>query len=87
MKEKKIKLKEPVDFGGEVITEVVVQKPKGKHLRQLPANPATGDMLDLAARLIGYPPPVIDEMGLEDIAALMEAVTDFLPASLQTGGE
>ena len=85
-KEVVIKLAEPIEHGSEVITEMVVKRPKGRHLRSLPADPSTGDMLDFAVRLAGYPPSVADDLDIDDVAQLIEAVADFLPSSLVTGG-
>lgn len=81
-----VKLNEPVQHGSETITEMTVVKPRGKHLRRLPANPTTGDNLDLLARLTGHPPSVIDELGADDIEKLIEAADSFLPPGRLTGG-
>lgn len=81
-----VKLNEPVEHGSETITEMTVVKPRGKHLRKLPANPTTGDNLDLLARLTGHPPSVIDELGADDIEKLSMAVEGFLPPGRLGGG-
>jgi hypothetical protein len=82
---KTVKLKTPVTWGSEVIFELTVQKPKAKHVRNLPAEPKTGDLLDLAASLCGQTPRLIDELSIEDMTALMEVVGSFLGGGLKTG--
>lgn len=83
--QKTVKLLSPVTWGSEVIFELVVQKPKAKHVRNLPAEPKTGDLLDLAASLCGQTPRMIDELSIEDMTALMEVVGSFLGNGLKTG--
>lgn len=83
---KKITLKHPFDFGSETIESIELRRPKGKDLRTLPAEPNTGDILNLAAKLGGVTPSVIDEMDAEDVMEVVGAVQDFLLASRPTGG-
>lgn len=82
---KTLKLKSPVQWGSEVIFELTVQKPKAKHVRHLPAEPKTGDLLDLAANLCGQTPRMIDELSIEDMTSLMEVVGGFLGNGPKTG--
>jgi len=81
----KIKLLEPIQFGSETITELEMQKPKAKHWRGMPSSPGMGDLLDLAGRLSGHPPKVMDELSTEDMMRVLEAVGNFLPSGLGTG--
>lgn len=75
-----IKLKHPVKFGDEVITEVTVRRPKGKDLKGLrDLKNSHDDQLKLIARLIGHPQTVVDEIDLAtDLQAIMERVEGFL---------
>ena len=82
---KTIVLVEPVNFGSEEVTEVVLQRPKGKHLRKLPMDPGVGDFLDLAGNLCGRPRTFMDELDAEDVMKIAEAVADFLPGGTPTG--
>lgn len=84
---KTLKLKEPVQFGSDTISELILKKPKAKHFRNLPSQPDVGDILDLASKLCDQPPSLIDELGVEDMAALLEVVHDFFPSSLGTGSK
>ncbi len=81
----KVTLSEPVQFGSEVISVLELQKPKAKHFRTLPQEPTTGDLLDLAGRLCGQPPKVMDELSIEDMKRVLEAVANFLGGSPAIG--
>jgi len=81
----KIKLEEVIQFGSETISELELQKPKAKHFRTLPQEPTTGDLLDLAGRLCGQPPKVMDELSIGDMKKVLEAVAGFLGAGPETG--
>lgn len=80
-----LKLKEPVTYGSEIISELKIRKPKAKDIRKLPQNPSTGDILDLAGRLCGHPPSVIDELSIEDVGDLLEIVGNFMQPGQKTG--
>jgi trehalose-6-phosphatase len=67
-------LKEPIMFGSEKIDSLEVQDVKAKHMRDLPSNPNTGDMLDLLQKLTGRPKTVIDELSVRDVTQLFELV-------------
>lgn len=82
---KTLKLQEPVKQGSEEIFELTIRPPKAKDLRKLPERPATGDLLDLAARITGQPPSVIDELGMADTMALLDIVGDFMEPGQKTG--
>lgn len=80
-----LKLKSPVQYGQELIAELKIRKPKAKDIRKLPQSPNTGDILDLAGRLCGQPPSMIDELDLEDTSALLEIVGNFMEPGQTTG--
>lgn len=81
----KLKLKEPIKWGSETIAELEIRKPKAKDLRGMPLQLGMGDMLKLAAKVTGQPDPVIDELSVEDMTALMEILGGFMGSSLATG--
>lgn len=87
--EKVIKLVESVTVGSKTVTELKVRPLKAKHLRGLKFGYDgidTDILLDLASKITGELPAVIDELGVEDLAALGEAISDFLPlGSLMAG--
>jgi hypothetical protein len=82
-----LKLKESIQQGTEQISELLVRKPKAKDIRKLPADPKTGDILDLAGRLCGQPPSVIDELCMEDTMELLDIVGNFIQPGQKTGAK
>lgn len=87
--EKIIKLTEPVTVGSKTVTELRIRPLKAKHLRGIKIGYDGIDsdvMLDLVSKITGELPAVIDELSIEDLAALGEAVSDFLPLGAIMGG-
>lgn len=81
-----IPLTEPVKYGEETISKLVLRKPRGRDFREMKnMDSPFGSMLDMAASLAGVSPKVMDELCAEDTLAVVEAVGGFFPASLQTG--
>jgi hypothetical protein len=80
-----LKLKYPFSVGSEEITELKVRAPKAKDIRKLPANPDTGDILNLAGKLCGLPPSVIDELSMPDTSELLGVVGNFMQPGQETG--
>lgn len=87
MQPKVLKLKEAIKFGSEDISELTIRAPKAKDIRGLPAQPNTGDILNLAAKLCGQTPSVIDELGMEDTVELLEIVGNFMAPGRVTGSQ
>ena len=77
-----IKLKFPVQFGEDTITEVTVRRIKGKDLKGLKdLQNSHDDQLKLIARIIDQPTAVVDGMDVStDLQTIMERVMDFLPS-------
>ena len=74
------KLQFPVEYGDNLISELKIRRPQGKHLRGLKLN-VLEDIevaLDLLGKLSGQPPQAIDLLELPDIMAVMEVLGDFL---------
>ncbi len=82
-----VKLVEPIQFGSETISELVVRKPKAKDFRRMPGKPGMGDMLDLLGALTGQPKAVIDELCLADMTAATGVLEVFMPGGRETGTE
>jgi len=80
-----ITLKFPVKHGSEEIKELKLRRPKGKDMRKVPSDVSIGDMMDLAARLSGHPPSVMDELEMPDFNAVCEVIGNFLGDGLKTG--
>ena len=80
MEPKTITLTDPItDSKGDVLTELTIKQPLGKHMRRLPVGAMTlGTLLDLATESSGIPPSVIDQLSAVDAMAVGDAVGDFL---------
>ncbi len=84
---KKIRLKQPIKNGSETIEELVFQEPRAKHFRKMPVgNLSLGDYLDVASKLCGQPTHVFDEMGVEDMAQVVELMGELEAGGQGTGG-
>lgn len=88
---KVVNLDEPVQFGEEETIKVLeVRKPTADDMRSMPANPdaqTMGHYMDLAARLSGQPPYVINNLGFGDFEKVMTAVANFMEPGRKTGGK
>lgn len=81
-----VKLREPIQFGSELVSELRFRRPKAKDFRRIKSDGHDFDMiLTLAGRLCGQPSQVIDELGLEDMQEVIELVGGFMPSGLATG--
>lgn len=88
-----VSLNTPLKHGTEEIAELTFRKPRAGDMRGIEIAISEGGirfdmgaLLDLAARLAGVPPMVIDQAELDDVARIVEAVAPLLPASLVAGG-
>jgi Phage tail assembly chaperone proteins, E, or 41 or 14 len=86
-KQTEMKLRDPIKNGSELISALQIRKPKAKDIRSLPGDPKTGDILDLAGRLCGQPPSVIDELSIEDCSELLDIVGNFMVPGQKTGSK
>lgn len=80
-----IKLKHPIEWGSETVSELTLRRPKAKDLRKFPAEPTQGDILDLAGALAGREKSFMDELDISDLSAVNKAVAGFLSGSPATG--
>ena len=71
-------LKHPIQFGSETIAELELRSPKARDFRKMPMAPTMGDIIDLIALLSGHPPSAIDEMHVEDLTEVANAVAGFI---------
>lgn len=74
----KIKLKTPVVMGSIRVEEVILRKPKGKHLRKLSPSPTLNDLLIIASKISGVESAIFDEMDSKDVVKIAEAVGELL---------
>lgn len=68
----------------EQLTELTLNRLKGKALRGLPANEAE-QALHLIGKSAGLTPMEVDLIDLEDIADLGEVIEGFMPPGLRIG--
>lgn len=75
-----LKLATPIEIGDDVVLEhLTIKPPKAKHVRSMRLDEISmNEMLNLAGKLSGQPPSVIDELVMEDTYAVITAVSDFL---------
>jgi CMP-2-keto-3-deoxyoctulosonic acid synthetase len=83
----KVSLKHPFDFGERKVTDIELNRLKGKHLRKLSGKPTMNDLMQLASVSAAEPDALFDLMDAEDIMSVAEVIGDFLGGSLQTGGK
>lgn len=97
-KEKIIQLAETVTFGKDTFTELTVTR-KLKYLRGF-ALRVTSDgkgsggvdidfatLIDLGAKMVGHPPALIEELGEDDQAVIIQEARDFLLKHLGGGSQ
>ncbi len=71
----KITLTHPIKWGSETINELVFRDIIAKDLRSIKLSAMQfGDILDLAAKLSGHPPSVLDQLSMTDVGVVMENV-------------
>lgn len=80
------KLRYPIDFGSERITQIKLKRPKGKHVKQLGKDLDLGKLIQVAQKVADVSPPVFDELDIYDYMQLSEVVGDFLDIG-QEGGK
>jgi len=82
-----IKLGVPIPWGKEkgLVDEVVLERPKGKHLKHLSSDVAFKDLMRIASSISDYPPSFFEEMDGSDCFKVTEAINDFLDTGQETG--
>ena len=71
----KLTLKKPIKWGNELVVDLSFREVVARDLRSLKLSEMQfGDLLDLAARLSGHPPSVLDQLSMEDVGTVVDAV-------------
>lgn len=95
-KETSHKLKEPAQFGSELIEQITISR-KLKFLRGCTLRAGAdakggvsidldyGVLIDLGAKMIGHPPSVLEEFCEEDQSLVIQEANDFLLKHLGAG--
>lgn len=73
-----VKLSREYEWAGETISEVTIYPPVGKHLRKLPAEPRTHDILEMVSSCSGISSKLIDDMEASDCMELAKTMGEFL---------
>lgn len=81
-----ITLKHPVEFGGEKIEKLVLRRPTARDFRPLKSMEFPFAMtLDFAASLANLPAAALDNLDVDDVPHVLEAVGGFLGGFPGTG--
>lgn len=78
-------LSEPIMQGSEKIEVLSFRKAKAKDFRDMPFAAKTGDMLNLAGKLCGQPPSVIDQLSPKDMGEVLSLLGEFMGLGPATG--
>lgn len=84
------KLKTPIQFGSQEITELEFRTMEAGDLRGMSLdvkNMGFSEMLDLLAKLCGQAPGVVNRMTLTDAMGAMTVLGKLLPVGLPTGNQ
>lgn len=74
-----IKLSEPIEWGSEAITEITLQRPRAKHIKNISTKDVKiADMLAIASKLSGVSASALDELSMDDMHKVVEAVGELL---------
>lgn len=71
-------LETPVVVNGDEIKQIILQKPRGRHIKGLGTNPSLKDLLDIAAQISGNVPKLFDEMDASDCLKIAGIIGGFL---------
>lgn len=82
-----ISLSTALTVGSETITELKLEKPKAKHLREISAESESpmSMILDVAGACAGLPPSVMDEIEAADAMKVVNEFGPFVMGGLETG--
>ncbi len=81
-----IQLSNPISAHGQQVTELQLDRPKVKHLKAMDrVEGQIGKTAVLIEKLANIPASSVDEISTHDLVKIGEALSDFLPGSLQTG--
>lgn len=81
-----LKLKEPISWGSETITELEIRKPTIGDIKHMKLeSQSMQDILVLASKLTAQSEKVIDKLSIDDGMALVSIVGNFLAGSQKIG--
>lgn len=71
------KLKYPVEYDGETVTEIEISRPKGKHIKKLGADANLASLIGVAALVTKFTPRFFDELDSSDYVGVGEIIGNF----------
>jgi hypothetical protein len=80
-----VKLKYPVKWGEETISEITINPPKAGHIEHLGKDVTMKDLLTIASKCSGIAYTAIKELDSVDAMKVSEVVGDFLGTGRETG--
>lgn len=81
-----LKLKEPISWGSETISELEIRKPTIGDIKHMKLeSQSMQDILVLASKLTAQSEKVIDKLSIDDGMALVSIVGNFLAGSQKIG--
>ncbi len=72
------RLLDPIEWGSEVIKELVFQPPKAKHIKTIKGDLSLGEILNIASKLTGVSTAALDEMSSSDAMEVSKIVGEVL---------
>jgi len=79
------KLRYPIEWGSEMITEIKISRPKGKDIDHIKGEPSMKDNIRTASNCSKQPISVFKEMDGSDLISICEIVGDFLADGREIG--
>jgi hypothetical protein len=74
-----LQLAEPITFGSQEYHELHFKEPTGREMSLIKENMTYGDILQIASKLCGVPPRVMEQLKAKDVRKVVEH-TSFLLA-------
>ena len=68
----------PIPFGEETISEIVLKRPKFKHIKNMGEGMKIKDLIQIASKVSAVPMAVFEEMESPDVMKIAEALGELL---------
>lgn len=84
---KVLKLKEPLQRGSEVITELKFRKPRAGDFRNMSLSPKLGEIMDAAGKMCGMLTTEMDQLCFEDMTEVSKILGEVMEHIPPIGGK
>jgi hypothetical protein len=81
------KLKYPLTWGEETVSEITLHPPKGADIEHLGKDPTMKDILSIASKCSKVELAKLRELDAQDAVSIADIVNDFLGAGQETGSD